>query len=62
IDFQKGERQMNVDYSICHAINYPKSEDIDTALIIYDIGCQWSIVTTWLGSEDQSSKDSITLV
>jgi hypothetical protein len=33
---------MNVDYSICGAINY-HSHDIDTSLIIYDIGCQWCI-------------------
>jgi hypothetical protein len=33
---------MNVDYSICNAINY-HSENIETSLIIYDIGCQWCI-------------------
>ncbi|KAG2114595.1 uncharacterized protein F5147DRAFT_769903 [Suillus discolor] len=42
VDFQKGERQMNMDYSICNALKYP-SEDIDSALIIYDVACQWSI-------------------
>jgi hypothetical protein len=34
---------MNMDYSICQAINYSKSDDVNTALIIYDVGCQWSI-------------------
>ncbi|KAG1830726.1 hypothetical protein DFJ58DRAFT_671542 [Suillus subalutaceus] len=42
VDFQKGERHMNVDYSICSAISY-HSHDIGTSLIIYDIGCQWCI-------------------
>ncbi|KAG2144695.1 uncharacterized protein EDB93DRAFT_1087402, partial [Suillus bovinus] len=42
VDFQKGERHMNVDYSICNAINH-HSHDIDTSLIIYDVGCQWCI-------------------
>ncbi|KAG1887759.1 hypothetical protein F4604DRAFT_1570502, partial [Suillus subluteus] len=42
VDFQKGECHMNVDYSICNAINH-HSHDIDTSLIIYDVGCQWCI-------------------
>ncbi|KAG2108111.1 hypothetical protein BD769DRAFT_1366002, partial [Suillus cothurnatus] len=42
VDFQKGERHMNVDYSICNAINH-HSHGIDTSLIIYDVGCQWCI-------------------
>ncbi|KAG1877467.1 hypothetical protein F4604DRAFT_1680133 [Suillus subluteus] len=35
-------RQMNMDYSICNAVKYP-SGDIGSALIIYDVACQWSI-------------------
>ncbi|KAG1893225.1 uncharacterized protein F5891DRAFT_1196677 [Suillus fuscotomentosus] len=42
VDFQKGERQMNMDYSICNALKYP-SENIGSALIIYDVACQWSV-------------------
>ncbi|KAG1784325.1 uncharacterized protein HD556DRAFT_1310674 [Suillus plorans] len=42
VDFQKGERHMNIDYSICNALNY-HSAGIDSSLIIYDVGCQWSI-------------------
>ncbi|KAG2057846.1 hypothetical protein BDR06DRAFT_877718, partial [Suillus hirtellus] len=42
VDFQKGEQQMNMDYSICNALKYP-SENIDSALIIYDVACQWSV-------------------
>ncbi|KIK18134.1 hypothetical protein PISMIDRAFT_110040 [Pisolithus microcarpus 441] len=42
VDFQKGERYMNTDYSICNALGY-HSESITKALVIYDVGCQWSI-------------------
>ena len=33
---------MNVDYSICNALNYC-TEDLTDTLLIYDIGCQWWI-------------------
>ncbi|KAI5987586.1 hypothetical protein EDC04DRAFT_2518722, partial [Pisolithus marmoratus] len=42
VDFQKGERYMNTDYSICNALGY-HSESTTKALVIYDVGCQWSI-------------------
>ncbi|KIO07157.1 hypothetical protein M404DRAFT_137071 [Pisolithus tinctorius Marx 270] len=42
VDFQKGEKYMNTDYSICSALDY-HSECITKALVIYDVGCQWSI-------------------
>ncbi|KAI6097097.1 hypothetical protein F5141DRAFT_1205735 [Pisolithus sp. B1] len=42
VDFQKGERYMNTDYSICNALGYG-SERIAKALVIYDVGCQWSV-------------------
>ncbi|KAI6126959.1 hypothetical protein F5141DRAFT_1200632 [Pisolithus sp. B1] len=42
VDFQKGERYMNTDYSICNALGYG-SERITKALVIYDVGCQWSV-------------------
>ncbi|KAI6111661.1 hypothetical protein EDD16DRAFT_1485659 [Pisolithus croceorrhizus] len=42
VDFQKGERYMNTDYSICNALGYG-SERITKALLIYDVGCQWSV-------------------
>ncbi|KAI6038676.1 hypothetical protein EDC04DRAFT_2896202 [Pisolithus marmoratus] len=42
VDFQKGEKYMNTDYSICNALGY-HSESITKALVIYDVGCQWSI-------------------
>ncbi|KAI6122105.1 hypothetical protein EV401DRAFT_2070191 [Pisolithus croceorrhizus] len=36
------ERYMNTDYSICNALGYG-SERITKALVIYDVGCQWSV-------------------
>ncbi|KAI6006387.1 hypothetical protein EDC04DRAFT_2583076, partial [Pisolithus marmoratus] len=42
VDFQKGERYMNTDYSICNALGYC-SESITKSLVIYDVGCQWSV-------------------
>jgi hypothetical protein len=40
VDFQKGERQMNMDYSLCQAINY-QSQGIRQSFIYYDIACQY---------------------
>ncbi|KAF8256471.1 hypothetical protein EI94DRAFT_1646193 [Lactarius quietus] len=42
VDFQKGERQINMDYSICKALSY-NMEDIPVALVMYDIMCQYSV-------------------
>ncbi|KAI6122447.1 hypothetical protein EDD16DRAFT_1477452 [Pisolithus croceorrhizus] len=42
VDFQKGERYINTGYSICNALGYG-SESIAKALVIYDVGCQWSV-------------------
>ncbi|KAI6137277.1 hypothetical protein F5141DRAFT_1209605 [Pisolithus sp. B1] len=36
VDFKKGERYMNTDYSICNALGYG-SESIAKALVIYDL-------------------------
>ncbi|KAI6001112.1 hypothetical protein F5J12DRAFT_723802 [Pisolithus orientalis] len=33
---------MNTDYCICNALDY-HSQSIQKALVIYDVGCQWSI-------------------
>src|SRR5882724_3612555 len=35
-------RQINMDYSICNALAY-HTEPMNSALIIYDVACQWSI-------------------
>ncbi|KAH9031441.1 hypothetical protein EDB83DRAFT_2229595 [Lactarius deliciosus] len=42
VDFQKGERQINMDYSICKALSY-NMEDIPMALVMYDIMCQYRV-------------------
>ncbi|KIK72256.1 hypothetical protein PAXRUDRAFT_119086, partial [Paxillus rubicundulus Ve08.2h10] len=41
VDFQKGERQVNMDYALCQALG--KLEGMLRAAIIYDIACQFSI-------------------
>ncbi|KAG1880162.1 hypothetical protein F4604DRAFT_1922842 [Suillus subluteus] len=40
VDFQKGERQMNMDYVLCQALGY-NTDGIDRALTFYDINCQY---------------------
>ncbi|KAH8982005.1 hypothetical protein EDB86DRAFT_2767745, partial [Lactarius hatsudake] len=42
VDFQKGERQINMDYSICKALSY-NMEDMPVALVMYDIMCQYRV-------------------
>ncbi|KAH9022520.1 hypothetical protein EDB83DRAFT_2231091 [Lactarius deliciosus] len=42
VDFQKGERQINMDYSICKALSY-NMDDIPVALVMYDIMCQYGV-------------------
>jgi len=43
VDFQKGERQMNMDWSLCEALASTNVSGIDSVLHIYDIGCQYHI-------------------
>ncbi|KAN0129093.1 hypothetical protein V8E53_013089 [Lactarius tabidus] len=42
VDFQKGERQINMDYSLCKALSY-NMESIPIALVMYDIMCQYKV-------------------
>ncbi|KAI0038755.1 hypothetical protein FA95DRAFT_1505108, partial [Auriscalpium vulgare] len=42
VDFQKGERQMNMDYSLTQAVSY-KMGDIPVAIVSYDINCQYMV-------------------
>ncbi|KAN0137341.1 hypothetical protein V8E53_004786 [Lactarius tabidus] len=42
VDFQKGERQINMDFSICKALSY-NMKDIPVALLMYDIMCQYRV-------------------
>ncbi|KAG1882456.1 hypothetical protein F4604DRAFT_1879500 [Suillus subluteus] len=41
VDFQKGERQMNMDYALSQALNY-NTDGISRAIIFYDINCQYN--------------------
>ncbi|KAG1854605.1 hypothetical protein F4604DRAFT_1685973 [Suillus subluteus] len=40
VDFQKGGRQMNMDYALCQALGY-NTNGINRALTFYDINCQY---------------------
>ncbi|KAG1767881.1 hypothetical protein EV702DRAFT_979832 [Suillus placidus] len=40
VDFQKGKRQMNMDYALCQALGY-NTDGINRALTFYDINCQY---------------------
>ncbi|KAN0138822.1 hypothetical protein V8E53_003210, partial [Lactarius tabidus] len=42
VDFQKGKRQINMDYSLCKALSY-NMESIPVALVMYDIMCQYKV-------------------
>ncbi|KAH9012753.1 hypothetical protein EDB85DRAFT_2158724 [Lactarius pseudohatsudake] len=42
VDFQKGERQINMDYSLCKALSY-NMKDIPVTLVMYDIMCQYGV-------------------
>ncbi|KAG1805032.1 uncharacterized protein HD556DRAFT_1328019 [Suillus plorans] len=41
VDFQKGERQMNMDYALCEASQH-NMEGITRAVTFYDINCQYN--------------------
>ncbi|KAG1804027.1 hypothetical protein EV424DRAFT_1474522 [Suillus variegatus] len=41
VDFQKGERQMNMDYALCEASRH-NMEGITRAVTFYDINCQYN--------------------
>ncbi|KIJ04810.1 hypothetical protein PAXINDRAFT_52030, partial [Paxillus involutus ATCC 200175] len=41
VNFQKGERQVNMDYALCRALG--KLEGMLRAAVIYDIACQFNV-------------------
>jgi hypothetical protein len=41
VDFQKGERQMNMDYSVCQSLKHMNLNGIMDVMLIYDIMCQY---------------------
>ncbi|KAH9911262.1 uncharacterized protein B0H18DRAFT_893336, partial [Fomitopsis serialis] len=42
VNFQKGERQMNMDYSLSNALKY-RSRGCTRVIVLYDIMCQWGV-------------------
>ncbi|KAG1844998.1 hypothetical protein F4604DRAFT_1595844, partial [Suillus subluteus] len=40
VDFQKGERQMNMDYALCEGLKH-NADGIQRALTFYDVNCQY---------------------
>ncbi|KAG1870546.1 hypothetical protein C8R48DRAFT_670889 [Suillus tomentosus] len=50
VDFQKGERQMNMDYALSQALNY-NTDGISPAIMFYDINCQYNkFLKDWIAS------------
>ncbi|KAG0707289.1 hypothetical protein DFH29DRAFT_796932 [Suillus ampliporus] len=41
MDFQKGERQMNVDYALCNALGH-NMDGLCWAFTFYDVNCQYN--------------------
>lgn len=41
VDFQKGERQMNMDYSLSQALQTMNLNGLQNVLLLYDIMCQY---------------------
>ncbi|KAG2004567.1 hypothetical protein CC2G_003113 [Coprinopsis cinerea AmutBmut pab1-1] len=41
VDFQKGERQMNMDYALCEGLKAVVSPKVQRIIFIYDICCQY---------------------
>ncbi|KAG1725096.1 hypothetical protein EDB19DRAFT_1833904 [Suillus lakei] len=41
VDFQKGERQMNMDYMLCNALAH-NTDGLRRALTFYDVNCQYN--------------------
>ncbi|KAG2004971.1 hypothetical protein CC2G_003473 [Coprinopsis cinerea AmutBmut pab1-1] len=42
VDFQKGERQVNMDYGFCEALKTTHTDELSKVLLVYDINCQYS--------------------
>jgi Kyakuja-Dileera-Zisupton transposase len=43
VNFQKGERQMNMDYALNEALKYTTNLETPGVILAYDINCQYSI-------------------
>ncbi|EDR10391.1 uncharacterized protein LACBIDRAFT_325386 [Laccaria bicolor S238N-H82] len=43
VDFQKGERQLNINYALCEALKNMGLNGLDDIMIIYDVMCQYHV-------------------
>ena len=43
VNFQKGEKHINVDYSVCEGIKHSNTRDVPGVILAYDINCQYAI-------------------
>jgi len=43
VDFQKGERQMNIDYSFSEALQTTHTDGISELMLVYDVMCQYGV-------------------
>ena len=43
VDFQKGERQVNIDYALCEAMKAMGMDEGGKVMVIYDVMCQYHI-------------------
>ncbi|KAF9525828.1 hypothetical protein CPB83DRAFT_771325, partial [Crepidotus variabilis] len=43
VDLQKGERQMNIDYSVSEALTTTRNDGLKSLLLIYDVMCQYKV-------------------
>ncbi|EDQ98237.1 uncharacterized protein LACBIDRAFT_336148 [Laccaria bicolor S238N-H82] len=43
VDFQKGKRQLNIDYALCEALKNMGLNGLDDIMIIYDMMCQYHV-------------------
>lgn len=41
VNFQKGERQMNIDWSLCETLQTTNIDEDQKVMHIYDVGCQY---------------------
>jgi Kyakuja-Dileera-Zisupton transposase len=43
VDFQKGERQMNMDYSLCQVVKVVVANGVKRIVFFYDIACSYCV-------------------
>ncbi|KAH6879701.1 hypothetical protein BKA70DRAFT_1447738 [Coprinopsis sp. MPI-PUGE-AT-0042] len=43
VDFQRGERQLNVDYGLCQTVRMVVSPEVQRLFLLYDIACHYCV-------------------